>query len=152
LINKEVGAQKLKNRQQCRLFFRGYLPLIFLLFSNSDRSSHNLMQLEKKIDSWKTCLEYSRHVLLVEVIICTLIIKINSSILPAGPGSKLFLTTYGNIAKKARKGVSKKGSASKETDDERNSTHSKNHSDIYLQKVNRIQIPIEKIMKRELWN
>jgi hypothetical protein len=50
----------------------------------------------------------------------------------AGSGSKPFPTTCGNIAKKPRTIVSKKGAASKGTDDERNSTHSRNQSVISL--------------------
>ncbi len=65
-------------------------------------------------------------------ILFQIIEKINFSIWSAGSGRKPFPTPNGNIAKKPRKCVSKKGAASKGTDDEQNSTQNKNHSEISL--------------------
>ncbi|XP_046651050.1 uncharacterized protein LOC124342123 [Daphnia pulicaria] len=85
--------------------------------SNYDTSSHALMQLAKRMDNSKNL---SRS------------FSASTPNNRPGSGSKPFPTTCGNIAKKPRTIVSKKGAASKGTDDERNSTHSRNQSVISL--------------------
>ncbi|XP_046642432.1 uncharacterized protein LOC124327513 [Daphnia pulicaria] len=85
--------------------------------SNGDTSSHALMQLAKRMDNSKNL---SRS------------FSASTPNNRPGSGSKPFPTTCGNIAKKPRTIVSKKGAASKGTDDERNFTHSRNQSVISL--------------------